>query len=171
MDWRWVPGYEGKYQVSDQGDVRRWWRYRKRWGPNLRTWPDKDGYRAVGLSTPGVRAPHQQRVHRLVAAAFLGPTPEGMFVCHNNGDPADNRLENLRIDSPKGNSRDQARHGTQNRLRGAQNGGTRFTEEDVLAIRKRRAEGETITSLAREYGVGISTISRIANRQRWAHLR
>ena len=35
-----------------------------------------------------------------------------MEVCHNNGRPADNRLENLRYDTPSNNNRDKVRHGT-----------------------------------------------------------
>lgn len=36
-----------------------------------------------------------KRVHRLVAAAFLGESEEGHVVNHKNGDRFDNRVENL----------------------------------------------------------------------------
>jgi hypothetical protein len=51
-------------------------------------------------------------VHRLVAAAFLGPRPDGMMICHWNGDPADNRVENLRYATRVDNALDSLRHGT-----------------------------------------------------------
>jgi len=34
-----------------------------------------------------------------------------MFGCHGNGDPCDNRLANLRWDTPSSNSQDMLRHG------------------------------------------------------------
>jgi hypothetical protein len=43
---------------------------------------------------------------------FVGPAPEGMEGCHYNGDPTDNRLENLRWDTRKANVADAIRHGT-----------------------------------------------------------
>jgi hypothetical protein len=45
-------------------------------------------------------------------AAFVGPCPEGMEVCHNNGDPTDNRMENLRYGTHSSNEQDKLIHGT-----------------------------------------------------------
>ena len=49
-------------------------------------------------------------IHRSVALAFLGETPDGMEVCHNNGIKSDNRLENLRFDTRSKNMLDVIRH-------------------------------------------------------------
>jgi hypothetical protein len=46
-----------------------------------------------------------------VAEAFMGPTPVGLEVCHNNDDKADNRLTNLRFDTHLANMRDAVRNG------------------------------------------------------------
>lgn len=54
-------------------------------------------------------------VHRLVAEAFLGSCPPGMEACHNNGNPSDNRLSNIRWDTHKNNEDDKRRHGTNDR--------------------------------------------------------
>lgn len=51
-------------------------------------------------------------VHRLVMAAFVGPCPDGIEVCHNNGNPADNRLSNLRYGTHSENQLDQVKHKT-----------------------------------------------------------
>lgn len=50
-------------------------------------------------------------VHHVVAAAFHGPRPDGLDVCHCNGDLTDNRPENLRYDTANGNMRDAVAHG------------------------------------------------------------
>ncbi|MCJ7859249.1 NUMOD4 motif-containing HNH endonuclease [Corynebacterium kalidii] len=117
--WKPIPGYEGYYEVSDQGRVKRVARMatdksgRRKFYPERIKSPRTEkrfGYKLAGLSVGG--RGKSIRVHRLVMAAFVGPCPEGMEVCHNNGDPADNRLVNLRYDTRVGNRRDQQRHGT-----------------------------------------------------------
>ncbi len=74
------------------------------------------GYPVVNLKT-GIergRAGYQVRrtIHTLVAAAFIGPRPDGMDTCHNNGDKTDNRLDNLRYDTKSANAFDTLKHGT-----------------------------------------------------------
>lgn len=111
--WAPVPGYEGDYEVSDQGKVRS---YVRRGGPRMiaprLVGPAGKQYHAVTL-----RGGKQVRVHRLVLAAFIGPCPEGLQGCHNNGDKLDNRLVNLRWDTPGANNRDKRVHGTDHQVR------------------------------------------------------
>lgn len=113
--WRPVVGHEGAYEVSDLGHVRSLDR--------IITFPDGRSRTARGrlLKVGSVRGAHQfvnlgkgksRYVHQLVAEAFLGPRPDGTEVCHNNGDPTDNRASNLRYDSHAGNYADMFEHGT-----------------------------------------------------------
>lgn len=116
--WRPVVGYENTHEVSDLGRVRRLdrmvWHHpsqRRMFSPGRMLTINLSGpYPRVGLVVDGKQ--QIAAVHRLVAAAFLGPRPEGVEVCHNNGDPSDNRLVNLRYDTPSANNYDQVRHGT-----------------------------------------------------------
>ncbi len=57
----------------------------------------RDGYPTVNLSRSGTKA--ARRIHRLVLEAFVGPCPEGMVACHNDGSRTNNDLANLRFDS------------------------------------------------------------------------
>lgn len=53
-----------------------------------------------------------ERVHRVIAAAFIGPLVDGFFVDHINGDCKDNRPENLRYATTSQNLRGARRtHG------------------------------------------------------------
>lgn len=93
-EWRPVVGYEGLYEVSDLGRVKR---VAAGQGatPGIRkqsTHPS--GYKQVSLSKGNRQRTH--KAHRLVLEAFVGPRPEGMESCHANDIPGDNRLENLR---------------------------------------------------------------------------
>jgi hypothetical protein len=68
------------------------------------------GYLYVNLKRVGSQS--QRAVHRLVLEAFVGPCPPGMEGCHNDGDQLNNRLDNLRWDTPSNNKLDSVRHGT-----------------------------------------------------------
>ena len=117
-EWRPVVGYEGIYEVSNHGRVRSVDRvvpckdgHTQRWpGKLLKTSKfSKTDHRNVNLHRNGVGK--SAAVHRLVMAAFVGPCPDGMNVCHNNGVADDNRLENLRYDTSSANNLDTVRHG------------------------------------------------------------
>lgn len=135
MVWKDVPGYEGRYKVSDGGQVKslvgahgiRRERLRK-----LMT--DKAGYQRVTLKKDGVGRNHL--VHHLVLGAFIGPKPNGLECRHLNGDSADNRLVNLIWGTSSQNTKDTVRHGNH---RGARKtyckNGHEFTAENT-AVRK-----------------------------------
>lgn len=117
--WRPVPGYEGLYQVSDQGRMwsePRWIDRRIRgWffltGRVLKPLFDPYGYPKYSLSKDGVQ--RQYKAHTLVLTAFVGPCPPGMEGCHDpDRNPTNNHLANLRWDTHGNNLRDKVRHGT-----------------------------------------------------------
>lgn len=87
--WRDIPGYEGLYQVSTQGNVKSL----RRNGNFLKPRKDHKGYMNVAL-TWKCKSKHF-KVHRLVALAFI-PNPENKrTVNHIDGNKENNNLENL----------------------------------------------------------------------------
>jgi len=113
--WKPVVGYEGSYEVSDQGRVRSLDRFvitrggvRKRTkGKILRTSVMNMGYLQVSLG----RA-KKVTVHRLVLEAFVGPAPEGSEACHYpDPDRSNSALSNLRWRTRSDNIRDCIGHG------------------------------------------------------------
>lgn len=117
-EWRPVVGYEGYYEVSNLGRVKSVERripasrgsgYRTMRGRILRQGTHSGGYGMVYLCVHGKKL--NQHVHLLVLTAFRGPRPAGMVCCHNDGDPTNNRLDNLRWGTQADNLRDQVRHG------------------------------------------------------------
>ena len=103
--WKPIPGYEGKYEVSDQGRIRSFRRNPK--GYLLKPGRMPEGHLSVSLGRK-----NSQCVHKLVLLAFVGLAPDGHECCHNNGNPADNRLENLRWGTRSENIKDAVKHGT-----------------------------------------------------------
>ena len=163
--WRPIPGYDGIYEASDQGRVRSW--RNGRWGRNhwpkvLKTSGNGRGYEQLTLVRPDGK--HQKTtVHACVAAAFLGPRPEGDEVCHQDGNGMDSRLANLRYDSPAKNQADKVSHGTHNR--GVRHYRTSLTEDDVQEIRRSYAAGQASQSqLGAKFGLTQPTVWAIVNR-------
>lgn len=116
-------------------------------------------------------------VHRLVLEAFVGPRPPGTVCCHADGDPTNNRLDNLRWDTQRANIHDAMAHGTfvnapgfTASQRGEGNLQAKLTEADVLDIRKRAAAGETRAATGRAYGLHPAYVTLIVKRRRWAHV-
>lgn len=117
-EWRDIPGYEGFYQVSNLGNVRSLDRVvttshgltRSLPGKLLSVGTGKSNYPEVRLSVSSKTRLYA--VHQIVALAFLGPRPEGMVVCHWDGDSKNNKLENLRYATQTENAFDAVRHGT-----------------------------------------------------------
>src|SRR5215469_1953881 len=120
--WKDIPGYEGLYQASDQGEIRSLPRVihnkglkGKGWKGDLRsyTFPGRilkpcllpNGYLRVILCKG---AEHKGfYVHHLVLNAFSGPRPSSTECCHGNGDKTDNHLGNLRWDTRDENMQDR----------------------------------------------------------------
>lgn len=147
-DERWlpIPGWEGLYEVSDHGRVKSLPILGHNRKVLLRVLKPLLRGRAAKYFTVHLRNSKRGRmvaIHVLVLETFVGPRPPGMHACHNDGDPANNRLENLRWDTPKANMADRDRHGTT--FRGARpkkthcKRGHEFTEENTLTKGDRRA--------------------------------
>lgn len=99
--WRDIPGYEGLYQVSNLGRVKRLSRSMEESNGNTRYLKEKilkggkfpNGYRYVCLRKNNENK--NMMVHRLVAISFI-PNPKSYpVVNHINGIKTDNRVENL----------------------------------------------------------------------------
>lgn len=173
--WMPVRGHEGAYEVSSLGRVRslpRVIQYRNgrksaHPGGVLKASPAGHGYLTVHLWTSNVRT--TATVHRLVAEAFHGPAPSDTpHVLHGNGNPLDNRAENLRWGTAAENSADSQGHGT--RIHGSRVGGSKLSDDEVLALRTMWASGQWLQKeLAHKFNVNQAQVSRIVNRKTWAH--
>lgn len=163
--WLPVVGYEGYYEVSNLGRLRRDAAASPR--TEIIQPCGGDTYPVVSLSRNGEVRTH--RLHKLVLTAFCGPAPfEGAHAAHNDGDKANCRLTNLRWATPAENQADVDRHGR--RCRGAEVFGAKLEEADIKAIRQRIAKGERNPGIARDFAVSISTIHLIRHNRIWRHV-
>lgn len=158
--WKPVPGYEGLYEVSDQGRVKS-----LRKGKIMSDKPNKTlGYVLYKLSAHGCAKDWYG--HTLVLNAFVGPRPERHECRHLNGVRNDNRLSNLAWGTPTENDNDRKKHGTF--VQGELHGAARLTDEDIRLI---RAMPGTQAKISSQFKVSQSLISMIKSGARWGHVQ
>jgi hypothetical protein len=154
-EWKPCVGYDG-YLVSSHGRVKSM----KSGEPyEMLSHPNHKGYRMVCVRSGGKS--FRRRIHRLVLDAFVGECPDGMQCSHIDGDPANNRLDNLNWVSQMENHLQKELHGTSN---------TKLTENDVKAIRRRFSDGETVYRISKDYPVSNKTIYGVVHRHHWKHI-
>ena len=168
---RWLPvvGFEGLYEVSNLGRVRSLDR--------VLTAPRGGDYVRPGRMLKLLKSTHVpsrynvelhnsggrwHQVHRLVLIAFEGLSP-GMEVCHNDGNPSNNRLANLRWDTTAGNAADRRKHGTS--IFGERHHNAKWTAIDVERMFDLRRSGARITDIGRWLGISRPQVGQILAKQ------
>ena len=107
-----IPGYEGKYQVSNLGKVKSLERWRNTGSGGyiqkenlLKFQLDQQGYYRLVLHINST--PNMIHVHRLVAITFLNHKPngfKGLVINHKNFIKTDNRVENIELTTQRNNA-------------------------------------------------------------------
>ena len=169
--WKSVVGFRGLYEVSNTGEVRSINRsvhvtgggYRRVKGRTLSPGMMPFGHLCVSLWN---KKQKMKLVHHIVLEAFVGPRPIGAECRHLNGDPADNRLENLKWGTSKENSSDRLRHGTSNR--GERNPMRKLTEDEVFQVRILCEHSDLLQrEIGEMYGLKQQAVSNIHKRKNW----
>lgn len=117
----WVPivGWEGYYEVSSQGRIRRivGGKGSRSFG-RCKKVTISNGRAVVSLNRPGLQV--VKLVHAAMLESFSGPRPDTMEVCHTDGNSLNNVLGNLRWGTTQTNADDRTRVGATTALRVAE---------------------------------------------------
>jgi hypothetical protein len=181
-EWRAIPGWP-LHLASSLGRIKSIGRFVHRppkkphWRPERiiklqklrRADSDKVTALTVRISRYGDGRAFTVYVHHLVLMAFVGHCPDGLIGCHNNGNPTDNRPENLRWDTHASNSADMEKHGTTARpMQGVCGGAShkaKLSDPQIVEIVEspwgKRGIGN---KLADRFGVGNSAIYEVRRR-------
>ena len=170
--WRDIPGYEGLYSVSDLGRVRRdrdgaptgrhgGHGIHARAGVIRTGFIGPHGYRIISLRASSGGSSNTCRMHKLVARAFLGITPDGYQVNHKNGDRADSRLDNLEYVTASENVAHSHRMSTAPR-RWKQLGA-----DKAQSIRRLIDSGYSTSDVSWLFGISLSGVSRVRRGAAW----
>jgi hypothetical protein len=170
---RHLAGWKG-YAITDNGEV---WSCRqkgfgygrfgvwKRLNPMTIKRGINAGRKVVRLPVPKPKGFENFFVHRLVLIAFIGPCPDGMEGCHEDGNPGNNRLSNLRWGTHQSNQQDMRRHGRTKIGESSPN--AKHTVEEVLAIRLDIKNGVKPSIILQTYKLPRGTYYAIRDRHTW----
>jgi len=106
--------------------------------------------------------------HRVARELCGGPIPDDYYVLHECDNPACVNPNHLYVGDQQDNMDDMVERGRSNE--GEEHQNSKLTEDDVKEMLD-KADDETNTALADEYGVHRSTVSEIVNGKRWSHLQ
>lgn len=180
---------------TDRMDEKFWAKVARRGSGECWEWQgarDEHGYGHVH------RRPRYISAHRLSWELTTGSIPDGLFVCHRCDNPRcvnpqhlflGSHAENVADMVAKGRSARGDRNGMRRHpdrrprgvahglhihpesiQRGSDHHHAKLNEEDVRAIRARVAGGEPQRSVARDYGVVETVVSRVVHRKSWRHV-
>lgn len=171
--WKDVVGYEGIYEVSSLGMIRSLDRLSSERNINikgkiLKLFLNSDGYLWIRPFGKGKKI--GERVHRIVAQAFI-PNPENKCcVNHKNGIKTDNRVENLEWNTIKEN----IQHAFETNLishKGSKNSKVKLTIKDINEIFDLKKQKVTHKKIAEKFNVSHKNIEQIVYRTTWKHLK
>jgi len=176
-EWRWVPEYEGAYEVSSRGRVRsvdRTVEVASRWGGTkqnrlkgkiLSPVKHVGGHLVVSLGRNNLIF-----VHRLVLMAFHRMPAEGEECRHLDGNKTNNCIDNLVWGTRFENIADRKVLGEENPARGERSARAKFAERDVHFIRSEVERGRSFAQIARDLGASRSAVGKVAMGYTWAWL-
>lgn len=108
------------------------------------------------------------KAHRYSYAFYIGPIPDGHFVCHKCDNPSCVNPDHLFIATHKLNMKDMVSKGRHSF--GSKQVNSKLNELDVARIIILCEKGYTHIEIAKKYGVHQSTISRIIRCDDWKHV-
>ena len=163
---KWIDGYEGRYAVSNFGEIFSVYKNGK--VVALRQAKQRDGYHLVRLYK---KAQQQDRlVSRIVAEHFIENPNNYKEVNHKDGDKSNNSYSNIEWCTRSQNMTHAIKMGLAKRF-GENCGTSKLTESDVLKIRKTYSSGGVSQSeIARDYKVTPSAIYYIVKNKTWKHI-
>jgi len=177
--WKPVPDLN-YYEVSSHGRVRsldRVQHINNRWGGTTkrvlkgRILSGKKHPNGSGITYLVIYVGDKKEIYlnRAVCSAFHGNPPTDKHeAAHLDGNPLNNRPDNLAWKTPKENSADKIIHGTSGK--GSKNSRAILDEAKAVEIIKRYSSGESAESLAEEQGVCYGTVIGIASGKIWPHV-
>ena len=133
MKFKPIPGYEGEFEISLEGVVRKIYLHRspKTLVPHV----DKNGYIVVSLCSKGTVK--KKKVHRLLLSTFVRQPGDGEVARHLDGNPGNNRLSNLAWGTQIENEADKRKHGTHaNTLKTCDPRGHDYDEANLMYNKK-----------------------------------
>lgn len=155
-EWKDIPGYEGLYQVSADGQIKSS-KYIKgrRFEIKKQDLSGTRKYYAIELSKNGKTKKYL--IHRLVALAFIGPRPDKHDINHIDGNKLNNHYSNLEYITRTANRNHAIKLGLV--PTGTKNPSAKLNQAQLKEIFALRNQGATLKSLGLKFNVTLVAIT------------
>jgi len=176
-----IDGFPG-YEIDTEGNVWSSWNFK---GEQVNNWRSlkghcrknsrhKDGEMFVYLRKDAMISKNI-KISRIVAKTFI-PNPKNLpLVCHNDSNPLNNKVENLRWDDQKGNMKDRKARKLYGLNKGSINGAAKLTEKQAriikYAIKYEKPTRDFQRYLGGAFGIHRRTVGDIVNGITWKHIK
>lgn len=161
--WKDIKGYEGLYEVSNYGKVRRLTSGRMR-TPVSNTY----GYYNIYLCKNGKQKYFSAAY--LVISTFVRERPDGYHINHIDFNRKNNYVENLEYLTPSENSKYSWKHGRLAKITGENHRSNKLSIKDVIQIRKDKLSGQSTLFISKKFKVSNTNIKLICRRKIWKHV-
>lgn len=159
-----IPNYEGLYQVSNFGNVKRFYQNGKT--RILKQSIDRCGYKHLELCKDGKEKFFN--VHRVIAKVFIPNEEDKPCVNHLDGNKLNNNVSNLQWCTHSENTQHAYNTGLKTPVRGESHKLSKLKECDVVNIRDSNLSAKELSKI---YKVHFATIYRVKNNIRWTHVK
>jgi|WetSurMetagenome_2_1015567.scaffolds.fasta_scaffold29510_4 hypothetical protein len=161
--WKWIKGFEGKYQVSSEGRVKSFLKTKQ--GKILAESNDTKNYKIIGLCKK------TKKIHRLVAQAFICNSENKPQINHINCDKSDNSVYNLEWVTNKENAKHAINNGIFAFIKGGDSHhnakiNTKIAKQIKYDLLKPNYRGK-IKDIQKKFGVSKSIVLAIKNNITW----
>jgi hypothetical protein len=144
------------WEKVDKGDPDECWEWQ---GAKL-----VNGYGRIAINSSG----QVESAHRVAyVLGGKGSIEKGLFVCHACDNPSCVNPNHLFLGTAKENTQDMIKKGRNDNRKGENSAVNKLNEEQVLAIRE---DPRSTRAIAKEFGLGASTVCEIKNRKLWSHI-
>jgi hypothetical protein len=172
--WKDIVGYEGRYKVSNNGNVKSLARitesrkgvFQNKKEVMLKSFDSGRGYLKYKLCSSGEKT---ISAHKLVAMAFIENPENKSQINHLNGLKKDNRVCNLEWCTGSENVIHSLNNNLKISQKGSEHGMSKLTEKNVLEIRK-IGRTKTLKEIGKIYNVDASLISLVLLNKIWKHI-
>lgn len=157
-----IPGYKG-YFCSTRGRV-----FKKRFKVDDSLWVELKPQmlhdrKAVFMNNEN--GGKLVKTYRLVLLSYVGPCPEGMIACHNDGDVNNNHFSNLRWDTHKNNTLDRKKHNTY--IFGENAWNASFKNSMVREIIEMRANKISVKEISKKLSIKEQAVRGVLSGNFW----